>query len=147
MSKRFIFPLQQVLDLRKMQKDQAALELAQAEMELKNKSKAVDDLHAELGVAEQRQQDQQGILAGELWLWLRYKERILHDIDQAQIEKQQQVQKVQDCRKQLAEKNQEMKKMERLKEKQALEHEQEQALQEQKELDEMGSLLYQKRDF
>lgn len=129
-----------------MQKEKSALELAKEEMRLEKQSQQLQQLRGELVTAEKAQAGQKKTSSSELWLWLRYRDRILQDIDQVQSELQKQMQKVQEYRDDLAYRNQELKKMERLKEKQALEHKQRQEQKEQKELDEMASLLYQERD-
>jgi flagellar FliJ protein len=147
MPQQFHFPLQQILDLRKMQEERVALELAQEEMRLETQSRQLQQLRGQLETAEQAQAGQKKTSSSELWLWLRYRDRISQDINQAQQELQKQMQKVKESREELASKSQELKKMERLKEKQALEHKQLQEQKEQKELDEMGSLLHQKRYF
>ncbi|MFP4391351.1 MAG: flagellar export protein FliJ [Desulfohalobiaceae bacterium] len=146
MPQQFYFPLQQLLDLRKMQEEKAALKLAREKMRMEAKSKELWQLQQDLETVEKRETDKKNTYAWELWLWLRYRERLLQDLDQVQIKLEEQMQKVQECREDLASKSQELKKMERLKEKQALEHKQRQDQKEQKELDEMAALLYQKRD-
>ncbi len=122
------------------------MQLAKAKMRLEEKSSHLRQLRQELESAEQRQAEQKRTSAWELWLWLKYKDRMQQDVQLAQAKVQEQMQKVQECRDELASRSQELKKMERLKDKQALEHKQWQEHKEQKELDEVAALLYQKRN-
>ena len=143
----FRFSLQNILDYRTQMEEQAKTELSRAENEYNKQYQLMEDLNARLQHIEQDFLQQSSISPNELWLWRNYKERILLDREMAEEKLKELRGKVQEKREVLLERTKEKKKMEKVKSKRALEHYKEEARKEQNELDEIGTLHFQKRTF
>lgn len=142
----FRFSLQNILDYRSQLEEQARINLARAEYEYQNQNALLEDLKARLQNLEQHYLQQDSMDPNELWLWRNYKERILLDMETARERLKELGEEVKEKRKELLQKSKEKKKIEKVKSKRALEHYKEQARKEQNELDEIGTLYYQKRN-
>ncbi len=143
----FRFSLQNILDYRIQMEEQARIELARAENEYRQQDQEIENLQARLQQIDRDFLEQSRISPNELWLWRNYKERILLDIEEAQEKLKELSAKVKEKRNVLLEKSKEKKKIEKVKSKRALEYYKEEARKEQNELDEIGTLHFQKRHF
>jgi len=141
----FRFSMQNILDYRSQMEEQARINLARAENDYQNQNAILEDLNSRLQQIEQHFLQQDSISPNELWLWRNYKERILLDMETAREKLKELSEEVKEKRSQLLERSKEKKKIEKIKSKRALEHYKEQARKEQNELDEIGTLHYQKR--
>lgn len=141
----FRFSLQRVLDLRIQQEEQAQADLARAQSEHMVQKHHLERLRQDLDRSAEHCSSSGSLAADELWLWSRYRERILHDIDRTAIRAQELAQKVERCRARVLERSRERQKLERLKSQRAMRYYDEEKAREQKELDEMAGLYHQKR--
>jgi flagellar FliJ protein len=140
----FRFSLQRILDLRTQQEEQAQAELARAQSEHMVQQHHLERLRQDLDASAWQGGSSEGQGGAELWLWLRYRERILHDIDATAARVEELARKVERCRAELVERSKERQKLEKLRSQRAMRYYEEHRAREQKELDEMAGLYHQK---
>ncbi|HDQ41878.1 MAG TPA: flagellar export protein FliJ [Desulfonatronum sp.] len=143
MAKPFEFQLEHVLHYRRQQEEQARLELAQAQNAYQAQIRVLDGLRQKVQQAEKHLKSQDNWPSEELWLWTIFRERLLQDIDDNELQLQRLATRVAACRTVLVQRSKELKVLERLKTKQAVEYYAQQKREEQKQLDEMASLRHQ----
>jgi len=140
----FRFSLQRILDLRKQQEEQAQAELARAQSEHMVQQHHLERLRRDLDEIALQAGSSRAFDSAELWLWLRYRERILQDIEATAARVEELARKVERCRAEVVERSKERQKLEKLRAQRAMRYYEEQKAREQKELDEMAGLYHQK---
>lgn len=147
MGKPFKFTLEKVLEYRQQLEDQARLALAEARRRHQRQAALLEDLEVELARHEQAGADRQECSAEELWLWLKYKERLLQDIEEAEKELQRLARELNARREEAVTRAKDRKLLEKLKENQARNHAEQNRLVEQKTFDDMATIRHGRKAF
>ena len=143
MPRPFRFPMQRILDFRRLEEEQAQLALARAESELLRIRTRIEDVQAELSTAFDHLVSSANLEANQFWIWNRYRDRLQFDLESLRSEWHETDQKVNTCRQDLIGKAKERKKLERLRDNQMIQHHHEELDREQKEIDEMATLRFE----
>jgi flagellar protein FliJ len=143
MPRTFHFSLETVLQYRQQNADNARIALAKAQKAYQAQAERLQTMRTQLDAAEKHLHSDQLLAADEFWLWSRYRERLLQDIQNEDTLLQSLAAKVTAKRSELIQRTKELKILERLRNKQALDFYEQEKFAEQKELDEMGTQRYQ----
>lgn len=147
MGRPFKFGLEKVLDYRRQLEDQARLALAEARRRYQRQAALVEELRGELLRHEQAGAERRERTADELWLWLKYKERLLQDIAEAEATLQRLARELSARRDEAVAKAKDRKLLEKLKENQARHHAEQNRLVEQKTFDDMATIRHGRKAF
>lgn len=145
MPPRFRFRLQRVLDYRRQREDQAKFAFAKAKADHEAQAQAVSALHKALEDHEASLYAEDELTEGKLWLWLRYRERLVSDLEQAEMRLMELARLMNQRRRELVERSKERKLLERLRSHQEIEFLREASAREQREYDEMATIRYAHR--
>lgn len=146
MSPAFRFSLDRVLRVREQQENQARLALAAAQVEYRSQARRVRELEGSIAEHDEGLRGAKSLTQGELWLWMRYRERLQKDREEASSRLQALAKELSECRRTAVERAKERKGLEKLRMKRLLEYRKEQAAKEQRQFDEMANLRYSRQD-
>lgn len=141
--KAFRYKLQKVLEYKLQLEDQAKLELAAAEAQVTACKRFIEDIVAQRRAHEDEMAAKPAPTIQDMWLSRLYRERLLHDLREAQ----RQLADLEAVRNErlahLVERSKDRKTLEKLKEKQAERHAKDALAEEQHQYDEQSTARYQ----
>lgn len=147
MAKPFTFKLQKVLEYREQLEDQARLALAQAQVRYQEHNAHLDELRRLYDEHSRSLSGRKELTENEIWLFLKYKERLLLDIQKGEEMLQILARRVAEARRELVIRSKDRKLLEKLKTKQAKRHVEAQNLHEQKQVDELAAIRFEHKNF
>jgi flagellar protein FliJ len=142
MPRRFRFRLERVLDLRRQKEDQAKLAFGKALSDHTAQAARVDALRLALAEHEAKLYSGKETTAADLWLWRRYQDRLVSDVEKAEIRLMDLARVLTQRRREMIERSKERKLLEQLRNQQEISFRREENLREQREYDEMATLRY-----
>lgn len=138
----FRFKLEKVLDFRRQAEDQAKMALASARRKLAESRERLAALEREREEREAAYAQLGDLSAADLWLWRRYRERLVLDIGQAVARIKLDETNVERARLDLVARATDRKLLEKLKQQQATRHVRDDHAQEQKDYDELSTIRH-----
>lgn len=142
----FRFKLDKVLEYRRQQEERAMMALAEARMQHRRLSDALDAIIAAREAAEAALAGRADLTTADIWLWQRYRERLALDLERAATQLRAQAEVVAKAQAELIDRARDRKLLDKLKTRQAALHAKAENLAEQKEFDEMSSLRFRHQD-
>jgi flagellar protein FliJ len=146
MTSPFRFDLDRVLDYRKQQEEQARMELAAAQRRYRSQVQLVQTLEERSRMHDAEFRSAKSMTQGELWLWMRYQERLVHERQSELVKLQSLAEQLAEARKAALERAKERKVLEKLRMNRLLEHKTQEETKEQRQFDEMATIRFTRQD-
>jgi flagellar protein FliJ len=146
MATPFRFALDRVLRYREQQDEQARIALATAQAAYRLQADRLREIEETIRSNDAVMSGAKSMTQGELWLIMRYHERLAGEREEESKRLQSLARELADRRRAAVERARERKALEKLKMKRLLEHRKEHEAKEQRQIDEMATLRYSRQD-
>jgi flagellar protein FliJ len=146
MSAPFRFALDRVLNFRKQQEERARMELAAAQRRYRSQVQLVRTLEEQIRAHNADYCGAKSMTQGELWLWMRYQERLERDRVAEEGRLQSLAEQLAERRKVAVERAKDRKVLEKLRMNRFLEYKTQEETKEQRQFDEMATIRFSRQD-
>jgi flagellar protein FliJ len=146
MTSPFRFELERVLQYRKQLEEQARMELSAAQQRYRSQVQLVRSLEERAQVIDAEFRSAKSMTPAELWLWMRYKERLEQERQAESTILQSLAEQLAEARKAALERAKARKVLEKLRMNRLLEYTTEEETKEQRQFDEMATIRFSRQD-